>query len=158
MKKYNICFNVAIILILTLLFILSLGYPFRAKILPMIIIVLAIIISVIEIIKDILARRREFSIKDVAQQMNSASEIKPLQMKFSMVLVWLFGLPLTIWLLGFLIALPLYVLVYIKLNGEKWRWAIASSVVMFVVIYVGFGLMLSMPLDAGFLFQIKSIN
>lgn len=153
MRKYNICFIATILLILALFFILSLGYPFRARIMPMIIIALAIIIAAVIMIKDILSLRKQASLKGGPNQLDSVHKAESKQMRFSMVLVWSLSLPLTIWLLGFLIALPVFVLAYIRLNGEKWQWAITGSLAMLVVVYFGFGRMLNMPLDAGFLIE-----
>jgi len=81
-----------------------------------------------------------------------APKTKGSQLKLMLSFAWIAGLTVTTWLLGFVIALPLFTFVYIKTQRERWFWAFALSLGMLVVVYVGFGLLLRLPLYKGLLF------
>ena len=65
---------------------------------------------------------------------------------------WIAGLALMIWILGFIIALPLFTFIYVKLNGEMWRWAAMLSAAMLAIVYICFVVLLRMPLYEGLVF------
>jgi hypothetical protein len=48
--------------------------------------------------------------------------------------------------------MPLFILTYLKVHGEKWLWTIILPIAMFVIVYFGFGLLLETPLYEGWLF------
>ena len=153
MKKYHIAFIIVFLIILGILFFITLDYPKRARNLPLIVIALSILIMIKELTAEILSQRRLIS----ASNVDKAAEQKPVPketvVKFILILGWITGLGVLIWLFGFLIAFPLFIFIYIKLNGEKWLWAIIVSFSFLVIIYVGFGLLLKLPLYEGLFFQ-----
>ena len=65
---------------------------------------------------------------------------------------WIAGFTLAIYLLGILIAVPLFVYSYMKAHGTRWHIAIISSIVLVAIIYLGFDLGLGRELYAGLLF------
>jgi len=89
------------------------------------------------------------------QGMGEEKENRPRgnQAKFFVTLAWIAGLAVMLWLFGLVIVLPLFTFLYIKMQGEKWLWAISLSLVMLAVVYVGFGLLLHLQLYEGLLFQ-----
>ena len=152
MRKSQLAFIIIFLCILGVLFYITLDYPKRARNLPLLVISFAMIILVKELIKELSRGRIQVSTTTV--NITAGHEIeseKPL--KYLIILGWLIGLVLLIWLFGFLIAFPLFIFFYIKLNGEKWIWAFVVSISFLLVVYVGFGILLEIPLYEGLLFQ-----
>jgi|WetSurMetagenome_2_1015567.scaffolds.fasta_scaffold445940_2 hypothetical protein len=68
------------------------------------------------------------------------------------VLGWVAGLITAIYLLGFYIAVPIFCLSYLKVNGRSWLATIIFTVVMVAFLYGIFELGLKAQLYRGFLF------
>lgn len=64
---------------------------------------------------------------------------------------WILGFFAAIVLLGFPVAVPLYVLLYLKLHGEGWLLSIAMTAAVWAVFYGLFDLLLHLPFPAGWL-------
>ena len=65
---------------------------------------------------------------------------------------WVVGFFLAIYLLGFIVAIPLFILAFIKSHGARWLSAIISAVITSALIYVIFELGLRVILYRGLLF------
>jgi hypothetical protein len=65
----------------------------------------------------------------------AAKDRPPQSHKEGKALLWLLTMPALIYLLGLLIALPLYTLLYLKSGSEKWLTAIVIAAVIFGLIY-----------------------
>lgn len=153
MKKYNVAFIIVFLFIIGILFYVTLDYPKRARNLPLIVMAFSMIILIKELIREILSQRRLISAGNINKMTEQSQVTTESIVKFLLVLGWIAGLGLLIWLFGFLIAFTLFIFAYIKLNGEKLHWAIIVSVSFLIVVYVGFGLLLKLPLYEGLLFQ-----
>ena len=62
---------------------------------------------------------------------------------------WMAGFGLTIYLFGFIIAIPLYICAYMKLHGARWPVSIMTGGGMAVFCYIIFVLVLEMRLYPG---------
>jgi len=153
MRRYHLSFAVVLLVILAVLLVYSLGYPYRARVLPMIVIGLAILLLVGELVKELLATRTVGSVGAGRGESQQVSEGTGGQVKFIVILAWIAALAVMIWVLGLVLALPLFTCVYIKMQRERWFWAVSLGVTMLVVVYVGFGLLLKVPLYEGLLFR-----
>ncbi len=65
---------------------------------------------------------------------------------------WVVGLFLSVWSLGFMMTIPLFLLVYMKSHGIRWLVTIAFAVLMTALSYVVFELLLRVELYRGLLF------
>lgn len=65
---------------------------------------------------------------------------------------WLMGFFLTIYLLGYIIAIPLFILAYMKSHGSKWLVATVFAIITSVIIYGVFRLALNIELYRGLIF------
>ena len=72
--------------------------------------------------------------------------------KLLLNLAWVMGFFLGIYLLGFFIAIPLFVLGYMKWLGVKWRPATIYAILTLGIVYAVFGLALKVELYRGLLF------
>ena len=62
---------------------------------------------------------------------------------------WVVGFALGIYLLGYIIALPIFILAYMKWLGTRWRLAIVFAIITPLVIYGSFEVALKVPLYRG---------
>jgi len=61
-------------------------------------------------------------------------------------MLWLVAIAPMVLLLGYLVGLPLYVLVYLKAHGQGWRLSGLLSLATLAVVYLGFVKLLGVPL------------
>jgi len=152
MKKYNIFFLIGLLLILGAGLIVSMGYPARARYFPVIVIIFCSILVSAELIKEI-RKMYVFTAENRKDEPGPpVAETDRDKMSLVAAVSWIAGLALMIWILGFIIALPLFTFIYVKLNGEMWRWAALLSAAMLAIVYVCFVVLLKMPLYEGLVF------
>ena len=152
-KKYQISFISILLLSLGVLFVDSVGYPARSRVLPMVVIIMAGILLAMELFREFLFVSKAGSGDNATQPTTQLPESKRKDLTPLLIPAWIAGFAIMIWLLGLVIALPLFVLAYIKMQGEKWVWAISLSLAMLGVVYIGFGILLGLHLYEGLLFQ-----
>jgi hypothetical protein len=148
MRRKNIAFLLLLLAVLIGAFVMTLGYPSRPRLFPLITICLCGLLVLMELIKAFLPGK-EGGLGESEETLKTAGEKRR---RFAVTTAWIGGFTLSIWLLGFVIGMPLFVLAYVRLNGEKWLWTILLPVGMFAIVYYGFGLLLETPLYEGFLF------
>jgi hypothetical protein len=153
MKKLHIAFIIALLLALSVFFVDALGYPNRARVLPMIIIILAVILLIGQLGKTLRTGDSAGSENDISIEAADASTPKRHPLTPLLVPAWIALLALFVWLLGLVIALPLFTFMYIKMQGERWMWAISLSLLMLAVVYIGFGYLLGVVLYEGLIFS-----
>lgn len=153
MGRKDVLFLIALLAVLVTGFSITLGYPPRARLFPLIVIGLCGVFVLAELLRAYNASRKSGSATREDQQDEESLKMnKQHQLQFAATTAWIGGFALTIWLFGFVIGLPLFVLAYVKTYEEGWRWAIILPVIMFLIVYVGFALLLQSPLYEGLLF------
>ena len=153
MRKKDVLFLLFLLAALIAGFVASLGYPYRARFFPLIIISLCGVLVLVELLKAFMLNlKTEPDDQDVNKSEEALNTEKHQPLKFLFTMVWIGVFALMLWLFGFVVGLPLFLLAYVKMHGEKWRWAIMLPAMMFVIVYVGFGLLLKSPLYEGLLF------
>jgi hypothetical protein len=58
---------------------------------------------------------------------------------------WLLGLLLGIWLIGFVVAVPLFTLLFSKVHGARWRVSLFLAALAFGTLYGLFGMVINVP-------------
>ena len=66
---------------------------------------------------------------------------------------WIVGLVIMIYLLGYYVAIPLFLLLYFKLHGRRWRSSIALCLIISAVLYLSFVLGFKFTFYKGLLFK-----
>lgn len=72
--------------------------------------------------------------------------------RFGSVASWVVGFALGIYLLGFLITTPVFVLAYLKKHGRGWLVSTAFAIAISALMYVMFEVGLKVPLYKGLVF------
>lgn len=150
-NKYgSLIFTLILFFSFVVLLFSSLGYPTKAKLFPLIIIPLSLILLGIEIFKDILAIRGKREAKKTDQGEASGETVRRFWDAILWIVVSLFGSLL----LGFVVAFFLLPLVYSKTHKERWSTSILLSLSCGVIFYIIFVYIFDMRLYEGFLFTL----
>lgn len=117
----------------------------ESKMLPIVAASFVFILSAIQLYKEIITKEIKNSETDNEQTGTKGAS-------FSSVLGWVLGFPLIIYFLGFFIAIPLFLITYIKLRGRTWASAITIAVITTAMIYGIFEFTLKSDLWKGLIF------
>ncbi|MFB3886481.1 MAG: tripartite tricarboxylate transporter TctB family protein [Thermodesulfobacteriota bacterium] len=123
------------------------GYPGKAKLFPLIIIPLSLILLGIEIVRDVLVIRGRGETKKADPGEKAGETSRGFWDAILWIVISLFGSLL----FGFVTAFFLLPLVYSKTHKESWWTAILLSLGCGVVFYIIFGYVFDMRLFEGFL-------
>ena len=118
------------------LLIASLTLHTTAAIVPLVVAVPTVLILIEQLVREV--RRPEIAA--------GAS----LPRRERVTLGWMLGLLALIWAIGIVIALPLYLLLYLRVQSrERWTVAITMAAVTWCVLFAGLGLLLGVQPPAG---------
>lgn len=123
---------------------------FSSKMLPLLISGTIFFLAAIQLSRELLTKGEPKA--SVSEEVTGGGERKETWYGYSLVSAYVIGFFLTIYLLNFIIAIPLFILAYMKTHGTRWRVAITSAIVITVLIYVVFELALDLELYQGLLF------
>jgi hypothetical protein len=147
MMRLRILFTTALLAFLILLALYTLSYPFEAQLFPWVIGIPATILMLIQALKEISQLRHATKEKVPAEQAEGDYRAHIL------IIVWMAGFLITIYILGFLIVIPLFLFLYLKINGLGWFQSLGIAAVLIIFIYCIFALALNMRLYPGILFS-----
>ena len=153
MKMRGISYFYLIIMVIMLVIIgLSLRMEyFASKLLPLVFSSTVFVLAAIGLGREILTKEKSGA--TVAGGEAGKQEESRESWRGSLVAgAWVAGFFLVIYLLGFIIAIPLFVLSYMKLHGTRWVVAIVFAVLASALIYGGFELALKVNLYKGLVF------
>lgn len=69
-------------------------------------------------------------------------------------LIWVFGLLLGLWLIGFYMSIPIFVFAYLMRHGESWKLSGILGAIMAVVVWGLFHELLNLPFPEGVLISL----
>jgi len=116
-------------------------YPFQASLFPYLICLPVTVLLIIQVV-------REFREKS-SSQATSASEARVRLRQLMVEGGWLLAFLPLLYLVGFLVTVPAYTFLYLKLHNRSWSLAISLSLVLGAAIYTFFVIGLKMPLYEG---------
>ena len=125
------------------IFFFGAQYPVEAILLPFIIAGVLSILVVTQLVREFLAKR---------MKTDSETRFKITFIPFLQPILWILGILPIIYLLGFVVGIPLYIFLYLKLHKESWLMSIIITSVSAVVVYFGFGVLLHFRFHKGLLF------
>jgi len=117
------------------------------KMFPLIAASFVFAMAAIQLIKEISAQVG--TNPSVKNNNNSAEETPAHWYKYLPMGAWVVGFVLASYLAGFLIAVPLFILSYMKVYGSKWLTAAITAALFTAFIYSVFELALEIPLYGG---------
>ena len=144
---------IVVFLVSVLIIVLSLRMQyFKSKLLPLILAGIILILSVIGFwlnIKDL--RKKQEAIGPGAGKKAKADNAEGTWQEKTAALLWIAGYLFSIYLVGLVIAIPVFVFAYMKTHGIKWSTTVIWTILCTVAIYGVFELLLEVELYRGVL-------
>lgn len=144
MPRGSLIFTVIIFLILILFLIATMSYPHKAKLFPLLTLLPALILLIIQIIREVL------SLKGVEALRKGKTE--SFNRKHLTIGAWLLGTVVMLWIVGFMGTVILLPFLYLRFQRESWLLSILLSLGCGFFFYGLFGWGLNMSLYPGVLF------
>ena len=145
MKLGKLIFAGVLLLITTTLWIVTMTYPLRSKLFPLFALSTALILLIIQTIREI-ANFRE---KEPAE----TGKVRNLRTKYFAIFSWLVGTLIMLWVLGFMGTVVLLPFIYLRFHRESWLISILLPFGCGIFFYLLFDLALNMSLYPGILFS-----
>ena len=124
---------------------------FASKLLPLVISSIVFILSAIRLGRDISTRGKRRA--TVAEgEISKTEETREDWHSYLVAGSWGLGFFLAVYLLGFIISIPLFILTYMKAHGTRWFVVGIFAILMPLLIYGVFELVLRVTLYRGLLF------
>jgi len=154
MKRKEYVVSYVVVIVLSLAFIgLSLVMEYtQSKILPLIISGIIVLLAAIGLSQEITVRHKPetTSATDIEEGGEAAGES---WLQYARVGAWIVGFFLAVYLLGFIPAIFLFLLSFMKAHGTKWLIATISAVLTTAIVYGLFVTLLKVYLYEGILFS-----
>ncbi|HEY7655260.1 MAG TPA: tripartite tricarboxylate transporter TctB family protein [Burkholderiales bacterium] len=151
-SKASLILGAGIMLLAGAAIIIALDWPLKAKLFPLAIGIPVFVMATVEVIWGVLdpAARSEAMEFKLSEQASG----RPGAARALTAIAWMVGFLAAIALLGYPIAIPLLVFLYLKLQGrERWMLSAAVALAVWGVFYAVFDELLHLPFPAGWIQQ-----
>ncbi len=155
-RKIEQIFSWFLFLLFIFLFFATWSYGAKARLVPLLMLVPGIILTGIHLGR--IHRQPDLIMEEgVAEEDGESFEINaPFDQEMWMV-AWFIGFAALIWLIGFLVATPLFLILYLRLWAkEKWRRTLPLAVITTLCIYLIMEWAFKIILYRGWLFSLVS--
>ncbi len=105
--------------------------------------------AAIELAKELPAKEE----RGKTQEPRAITKDRPIVRKYASLAIWILGFLAAIYLLGFIIAPPLFIIAYLKSRAIVWLRSIVTAVLVTVSIYGVFELLLKVSLYRGIFWE-----
>jgi hypothetical protein len=127
---------------------LSISFPKDAKVLPLLFLIPGVLLAGWNLLAELRPR-----VDAVNQKEESTATGK--KALFYLIFLAALALPLLSWLLGITIGLPLFMFIYLRwVSRERWRVVIFSTILSWVILYLGFEVLMRSNFERGVLFDL----
>src|SRR5499433_414157 len=155
-ERFNtkVLFTAAVAIILALALFQSRNFGFRAGLFPWVIGIPTLLLALAQLGKDLLGKKGK---QTEAIGETAEGEVPPAvaRQRTINILLWTLFFFVAIWFLGFSYAVPIAMLLYLKLAGkEKWPMTLAVTFFTWLFFYALFERALSVPFPYGLLFTL----
>jgi hypothetical protein len=150
--KGGIIIHVVLIPAMAVCLVVAAGYPFlQAKIVPMIVCGVILLLSLVELVRDFSKRNRaqvprRMVLSDDDEEETDRETGTPAYLKEA---AWMVGFFLIIYAIGFIAGIGLFTAVYAGVRKTKWFIAVGMGVFMAVLAYVLFAYLVNSELYPG---------
>jgi hypothetical protein len=127
---------------------LSFSFPKDAKVLPLLFLIPGVLFAGWNLVLEL---RSGNDVADEGQE-SGERENKGL---FYLIFLAALALPLLSWLFGITIGLPIFMFIYLRwVSREKWGIVIFSTILSWVILYLGFEILMRSNFERGVLFDL----
>jgi hypothetical protein len=107
-----------------------------------------------DLVKGIMEKMEGVSMDQVAfKKKKEKVDPKVRRKRFWIWIAWMFGFSLTVFLVGHLVAIPIFMLLYMLANKEKWYIALGSAVMVTLIVYFAFVVATQSTLYGGVVYE-----
>ncbi len=150
-------FGLAIVLVGGYALYASLHWPFKTALFPRVIGAPLVILAAVEMLLSALGTEKRQEGNAVDFQLTTDIEPAVAQRRTWMIVGWILGFLLLILTFGFLLAVPLFVFLYLKLVGkEGWLITLSLTAVSWIFMEAVFDRLLHLPFPPGWIFALWS--
>lgn len=145
-------FLIVLLVIAIVALVYGLTFPtMKAKLVPIVLSGIILVLASIELVRELRAGVKAQP-KTKAESEKAEAVTKGELPRYLVGLGWMAALAAGIYLVGFLIAVPLFVVAYLKLNSRRWLISIGMAAAMAIFIYGIFIVVLRVDLYPGLVF------
>jgi cell division protein FtsW (lipid II flippase) len=140
MKKINpsAYFLIVVIVVMAVLFVTSLSYDeMKVKLMPALMSGATIVFALIALVTD-LRKKGTMPTDDEGDVVEDETKIKTPLSAYFKAFGWMVAAILLVYFLGFVIAFPVWIVVYMVKNGYQWWKSIVTGVVYIAIVYAIF--------------------
>ncbi|MFC1971630.1 tripartite tricarboxylate transporter TctB family protein [Chloroflexota bacterium] len=126
-------------------------HSMKGALFPGVISILVFILAAIELVRDLTVKGKDEANQEVEGEVGVLPGDRgnvPLR-RYFITFGWMAGLLLGIYLVGFLISIPLFIFPYLKLHGRGWLLSLALAAIATAVIFLVFVAALQVDLFPG---------
>ena len=150
-RKAEIAFSLMMVMVFAFAIYEARGWRIYARLLPWVIGFPMLTLALIQLAIDIRNRGTKSDDRTAGEEEVQIPAPVVQRRTFS-IIAWLFGLFLAIWVLGFIVSIPLFTFLYLKIeSGESWWLAILLGAVTWGFTVGLFQLVLTIPFPPGLL-------
>lgn len=132
----------------------SLAWPYRTALFPRVIGIPLFILAMTEMALSLNVGRSERQGHAVDFQFSTDIDPALARRRTLLIFSWILGFLLLILLVGFPLAVPLFVFLYLKLAGERWLFSLVMTALSWLFIEGLFDRLLHIPFPQGWLFSL----
>ncbi len=145
MKRDRLIFAVVLLLVAVILLKATIAYPLRSRLFPLIALGTALILLIIQIIREVSALKEKEPTEEIRDRNFRSKNLA--------IWGWLTGTLIMLWILGFMGTVVLLPFLYLRFHREGWLISISLPLGCGIFFYTLFDLALGMPLYPGILFS-----
>jgi len=147
-------FTIAVILILAVALWQSRNFGFRAGLFPWVIGIPTFILAIAQLGRDIYGRKKK-KVVEYGESTGTEIPAEDVKQRTVSIILWTVGFFLAIWIFGFSIAVPLTILLYLKIAGNE-SWTMTALVTFFSWLFYWslFEKLLNVPFPDGLLISL----
>lgn len=150
--NWQIMFLAVLLILMAVVFSVSYHFSYvQAKLAPMTISGLIIILAAIQLYREY---RSALRFNEKSDQKRVPSETSKGFRPYLIQGLWMIGFVLAIALFGFLVAIPLFVISYMRTQGVNWKKSLLVSASTLFIMYILFSIALGVELYPGLLREI----
>ncbi len=138
--------------------LISMTYSAKARRMPLVVIIPGVALCAAMVLKMTTRKghepeRREAESAETEDSEPSGLEAKEEKKKMLVMFGWMALLVGMIWIVGFLVTIPVYTILFMRSLKESWRLSIIFGIVGFIVLYFLFVVGLEMELYPGLIYE-----
>ncbi len=149
-NKASLALGLGIMIISAWAVVSAMHWPWKAALFPLVLGIPVFCMAAAEVLWTLFGSTTRGEVMDF--QLSSHLPDKVTRSRMLVAIGWMLGLFVAVVLLGFPIAVPLFVFLYVKLQGrEGWRLSLVFTLVVWGIFYGLFDRLLHLPFPAGWI-------